>query len=66
MLLKKQIKELEKRIASIPGDGEWWHSSSKETFQEAGHTLVDKGFTVDEAVALLSKCFYAVANEFGD
>ena len=66
MISKKQIKELNEGISTIPGDGEWWHSSSEETFQEVGRTLIDKGgFTVEETIEILSECFFAVANEFG-
>lgn len=59
-------KELLSKIDScIPRDGEWWCSSSQETYHNAGKELLSLGMETEEIVELLSSLYFAAAEEFG-
>ena len=57
---------LVKRISAMPGVDGWWHLSAKNAFIRYGKTLVEHGFSVEEAVELLTELYATVAGEFGD
>lgn len=60
------MKRISKIIDEIPPNGEWWKSDTRETFYEAAVTLLQKGFTDEEAKDLLEDLYSAVAAEYGD
>ena len=57
---------LETRVREIPGGEGWWKSGSERWYLLAARKLVgDNGFTEDEAIDFLSRCYWAVADCFG-
>lgn len=56
---------LKASIIAIAGDEGFWKSSSEATFLSAGERLVNKGFTEEEVVDLLSDLYYATADCYG-
>jgi len=59
-------KEFYSLIDEIPGGDGWWKNSTGEAYKKAGDTLVEKGFTYDEVIDLLSDLFDATSEEFGN
>lgn len=63
---KHHIREMSKKINSIPSDGDWWHESSKEVFVQHGLLLMQRGLDIDAVMELLGNLYSAVAIEYGD
>lgn len=62
MSLSASLKE---SIIAIAGEDGFWKSSSEDIFLSAGERLINKGFTEEEVVDLLSDLYYATANCYG-
>jgi hypothetical protein len=58
-------KRLTTRISEIPVDGEWWKSSSEDTYQAAALKLRGLGMDDDSIVEMLTALNDASAGEFG-
>lgn len=56
---------LEERVAAIPGDNGWWHSSNGATYLRLARLLRDSGVSEDLAVRVLTDAYFAAASEFG-
>lgn len=63
--MTEALQELKAKVHEIPIGG-WWKHASEEVFIATGKNLIDRGFTVDEAIQVLSILYFAVRNEFGD
>lgn len=61
----KQLCKIKVGCAAIAGENGWCKSDGEEIFVETAVELVGHGFTVDDAVALLSRLYWKVAQEFG-
>jgi hypothetical protein len=55
---------LEERVKGIPGGGGWWNPKDGKSFLCYAQILIGKGFSEDEAVDFLEKCFNVVVNAF--
>lgn len=53
-------------MAEVFGDYEWWHSSGEKMYEGLARTLIQHGFTFEQAANFLSAAFNAVADEYGD
>lgn len=58
--------ELKQRVLDIPGGEGWWNLDNATPFYDAGVSMLEKGFTLEETVSLLESLFRAVADEYGD
>jgi hypothetical protein len=58
-------QELMQGIEEIPGSDGWWKESSKNSFENKALTLVEKGFTHEEALCFLEELYWDVANCYG-
>lgn len=57
--------ELKQRVLDIPGGEGWWNLDNATPFHDAGVSMLEKGFTLEETVSLLESLFRAVADEYG-
>lgn len=62
----KSKKSFEQKINSIPLPHEWWKTEDRQDFINQGYLLMEKGFTEDEALQMLSILFKATCGEFGE
>jgi len=62
--MESKVKELKKRIATIPPNGKWRYISNKETFMGLGEELIKKGFSVEESANFLSLAYSSIAEEY--
>lgn len=63
MRLSEQAR---KRLAEIPGETGWWHSSGEKAFVELAEELASVYLSEDKALELLETAYGAVSGEFGD
>ncbi len=60
---KERLYEL---IDKIPDNGEWWKISTRDTLRAVGVLLLNKGFTIEEALSIIEDCYMAVSEEYGN
>ena len=65
IILKEDLDWLRKEIAQTPGDSGWWSKDNGEDFVVLAVELMDKGLDRYEALEILTRAYWAVANEFG-
>jgi hypothetical protein len=53
------------RVKEIAGEDGFWKSSSESIYLENARKLLEKGFSEDETIDILSDLYYAAANCFG-
>lgn len=58
--------EFNAAIEKIPGDEGFWTSSAESTYLSTGNTLVDKGFSHEEALEILSDLYWGAASCYGN
>lgn len=56
---------LREAVDRLAGEAGWLDDSNRDTFCDLARRLLLRGFSVDEALALLSEAYHAVAREFG-
>ena len=59
------MERLKAGIKAIAGEDGWWKSSSEEAYVGMAFQLVEKGFTVDEALGFMADAYSAAAECFG-
>jgi hypothetical protein len=52
-------------VRTIPGEEGFWKSSSESTYQEHAQILLNKGFSEEQTLDILSSLYYAAANCYG-
>ena len=62
-MTEQTLQELKTKIQQIP-ILRWWKHPDEMVFVVEGQKLVNQGFTVDEAIQILSALYSAVRNEF--
>lgn len=58
--------DLRHQIDTIPGADGWWHEDNADTFHDIASQLIERGWTVNDAIDLLTSAYCAVANEHGN
>lgn len=53
------------RIDSIPHSGEWWRSSTRESYRKAFARLLSLGMAEDEAGDFLDELYNVTSEEYG-
>lgn len=60
-----EYDEFEKQLKTIPGDDGFWKNSTKDAYMDVADKMIEKGFTRQETLDLLSLLYQATADEFG-
>lgn len=63
MITDKQIEDAVSK--EIRSEEDWWKQDGFGTYCYYCRTITDKGFTLEEAIGILSDCFWTAANEYG-
>lgn len=63
MTLNEKLQNLETHLAE---NYDFWKSDAQETLMEVGEKLFRKGFTLDEAIDIISTVWNQCAEEYGE
>lgn len=63
MITDKQIEEAISE--EVRSEEDWWKSNGFGAYCNFCRQLIDKGFTLEDAVGLLGDCFWTAAQEYG-
>lgn len=50
----------------VPIPDGWWRESCQETFHRLAKSLIEHGYSEDEAIELLCDAYIAVSGEYGN
>ncbi len=64
MTLEESIRELDKELDTVQDDG-WYVSSTREKYLASGIEMLEAGMERDNVISILTRLYWAAAEEFG-
>lgn len=65
MILAEDAVWIVKQVDLIPGDSGWWNKSNRGDYLALAVELFDLGLDRYQVLEILTRAYWAVANEFG-